>query len=291
MDEAEIRRLTNRAIEALRDEKYTRAVAIADQLAADVPDDPTVRAIRAQALLAGDTADEALAEARRAVELSPASEHAHRLLGLAAWRAERLTLAQQSLERAVELSSRRPDVLAEYAWFMASERGPRLAEEAAREAVDTNETLSTAWAALGLAQYRLRHRREAEESLRRALQLDPDDIYAQSAMAVLLQEMRQDDKAEALADLLQDNPGAEEFVAAVHDEAKNRQLAGILVERDLMPESPSDAWPRHAPLLLVIVVSALAVLYMFFRPGGVGLLMIGIIFPLLLLWVLRRLAR
>ena len=66
---------------------------------------------------------------------------------------------------------------------------------------------SIAWAALGLAEYRLHRRREAEADLRRALKLDPNDIYAQSAMVVLLQEQRQDDRAEALADLLAENPG------------------------------------------------------------------------------------
>ena len=56
--------------------------------------------------------------------------------------------------------------------------------------------------ALGLAQFRLHRRQEAEVSLTRALQLDPNDPYAQSVMAMLLQDQRQDSKAVALAVLL-----------------------------------------------------------------------------------------
>ncbi len=263
MDPQQIQRLTEQAFEALHDGNDVRAVAIADQLAAEVPDDPVVRVIRAQALLSGDAPDEALDEARRAVELDPNSQHAHRLLGLAAWRAERLGLAQQSLERAVELSGRRGDVMAEYAWFMAQERGPRPAEEAARQAIEIDDNCSTAWAALGLALYRLRRRDEAHASLQRALALDPNDLYAQSAMAVLLQDECRDDQAEAIADRLEDKPGAEEFVEQIRSEAKRRQIARILVERNLDRSSPSaDTAGRRLGLWLAIVAAMLALLFL-----------------------------
>ena len=191
MDESDLKRLIHEALAALHQGDDVRAVAIADQMTAAAPDHPAVRAIRAQALLGSDSPEDALAEARRAVDLDPKNAFARLLLGLAAWRAERLSLAQRSLEEALELSGRKPAFLAQYAWFMATKRGPRLAEEAAREAVEADEKSSIAWAALGLAEYRLHRRREAEADLRRALKLDPNDIYAQSAMVVLLQEQRQ----------------------------------------------------------------------------------------------------
>ena len=123
MDEHEIRQLAEQALEALRSGNHVRALAIADQLAAVVPDDPDVRAIRAHALLRSGSHDEALDEARRAAELDPQSENVQLLLGMAAWQADRLTLAQQSFERAVELSGHKPFFLEEYAWFMVSTNG------------------------------------------------------------------------------------------------------------------------------------------------------------------------
>ena len=112
-----------------------------------------------------------------------------------------------------------------------TERGPKPAEQAAQEAVEADAESSTAWAALGLAQFRLHRREEAEASLRRALQLNPNDIYAQSAMVALLQDRHDDGKAEALAGLLGEHAGTEDLVAAVRDNAKQRRIARMLVER------------------------------------------------------------
>ena len=139
---------------------------------------------------------------------------------MAAWRTRRLAMAQESFQRAIGRSGRRPAMLSEYAWFMANERGPKLAERAAREAVEADAGSSTAWAALGLAQFRLHRRTEAEASLRRALELNPNDIYAQSAMVRCCRTARDDRSAEALASLLQEHAGAEELVASVREECQ-----------------------------------------------------------------------
>jgi Tfp pilus assembly protein PilF len=264
-------------------------LAVTDQLATAVPDDPAVRAMRAQALLGSDQPEEALAEARRAVELDDNNEYAQRLMGLTAWRQERLTLAQESLSRAVVLSRRRPEVLAEYAWFMANERGPRLAEKAAQEAIDADGTMSTAWAALGLAQHRLRRRNEAEVSLRRALELNPNDLYAQAAMAVLLQEMRKDPKAEALAELLTDVPGTEQLVESIRQEAKNRRLARMLVERKALPEVPARQPPKKVMMWLVTFSIMVAGLWILVQPTDAATIAICVLFPLLMLWCLYKL--
>lgn len=289
MDRSRIHELSEQALEALRRGDYVRAVGLADQLAAAVPRNPVVRAIRAQALLGSDAAEEAIAEARRAVQLDAENQYAHRLLGLAAWRAERLTLAQESLQRAIELSGRKPELLAEYAWFMASQRGPRLAERAAREAVDADGASSTAWAALGLAQHKLRRRNEAEVSLRRALELDPNDMCAQAAMVVLLQDQRKDRKAAALADLLRDRPGTEEFVDSVHEQAQRRQIAKMLVERDALPRPPSGVSPRRVAMWLVTASVMIAGLCLLIQPHDPRAIVLCVVFPLLFLWCLRRL--
>jgi len=244
--------------------------------------------MRAEALLGSENGEEALAEARLAVELDPNSDYAHRVLGLAAWRQERRTLAQESLERAVELSGRRPELLAEYAWFMAIERGPRLAEAAARRAIDTDAEMSTAWAALGLAQYKLRHRDEAEVSLRRALELNPKDLYAQGAMIMLLQDRRLDNQAEVLADLVGETPGTEEFVASIRDEAKRRRIARMLVERNALPEPTAEESPRRWAAWTVGLALIVTGICLFFEPGLPLMLMICVVLPLTILWYMRR---
>jgi Tfp pilus assembly protein PilF len=288
MDPLEIQSLIEEASEALRCGEDVRAVAIADQLAAAVPDHPVVRAIRAQALLSSEDSEAALSEAQRAVELDGENPLAHLLLGLAAWRAAKLSLAQESLERAVRLSRRSPKYLAHYAWFMASERGPRPAEQVARDAVDADAASSTAWAALGLAQYRLHQFRQAEASLRRALVLNPNDIYAQSAMVVLLQDQRKDAKALALVDLLEDSPGAEDLVAAVREEAQRRQIAKMLLERHAMPEPPGRPSPRRYSAWMVAIAVISAGLCLLWQPNAIGIFIFCVFVPLIFLWYLRR---
>ena len=287
MDQSQIRKLTEEALQALRDGENVRAVGLADQLITAAPDDPVIRAIRAQALLKSDAGEDAMDEARRAVELDPQSEHAHTILGIAAWRAARLTLAQKSLERAIELSGRRPGLLVDYAWFMASERGPRPALEAATEAVRTCGNSSTAWAALGLAQFRLHRRDEAEASLQRALELDPNDPYAQSAMVSLLQDKRDDKRAVALAHLLEETPGTEQIVAEVRHEAKRRQVAKKLVERDALPATVFEVTVRRWfwPALAAAMIGAL---WLLIRPDSPDIALACLVIPLMLVWVVRK---
>ena len=66
------------------------------------------------------------------------------------------------------------------------------------------------------------HRRtEAEASLQHALTLNPNDIYAQSAMVALLKEQGQDSQAQALAGLLTEHAGAEDLADSLREEAKS----------------------------------------------------------------------
>lgn len=285
MDEQEIRDLIDRAVAALDDGDYVRAVGIGDQLAALAPDRAVVSAIRAQALLGADAPRESFEEARRAVEMAPADHHAHQLLAMAAWRTGRLGFAQESFEKAIGLSARRPALLSEYAWFMATERGPKPAEQAAREAIEADAESSTAWAALGLAQFRLHRRAEAENSLQKALRLNPNDIYAQSAMVTLLQDRRQDGKAEALAGLLEDHPGAEELVAAVRREAKLRRVGKLLVERKGDPDQLSTEPRSFAWIWLLLGAAVIAPLLYLINPW---LSAAVIILALALVIVLRK---
>ena len=226
------------ALSALRSEEYARAVAIADQLAVDQPENPLVRAIRAEGLLHSDDPAAALAEAQKAMELDPQSAHCQALLGYAAWRSERLTTAQAAFEAAVQLSDEDAFFQAEYAWFLANRRAPKTAETAAQKAIGANESSSTAWAALGLAQFRMHRRTDAEISLRRALELNPNDIYAQSAMVALLEEQGKCAEAQALAGLVSEHAGAEDLADSLREEAKRRKLAAMLLERKIEIDAP-----------------------------------------------------
>lgn len=275
MDERQIEQLTEEALEALRTDDFVRAVAIADQLTAIVPDDAAVRAIRAEALVKADAGEDALAEARRAVELDPENHHLNAVLGLAAWQTERLTLAQQSFERAVELSGEKPRVVADLAFFMGAARGPRLAEAAANEALGGDPKCAAAWAALGLAQFRQRRRRAAEASLTQALELDPNEPYAQAAMLVLLHDRHDDTRALALAKLLDDSrpteeflavrlffrgcglpaPGTEQLVETIQQNARKRQIARTLIERRAVREPTYYADSPHKTALLLFLVA------------------------------------
>jgi cytochrome c-type biogenesis protein CcmH/NrfG len=158
--------------------------------------------------------------------------------------------------------------MSDYAWFMASERGPKPAEQAAKRAVEADPESSTSWAALGLVQYRLHRRGEARTSLRRALQLNPKDIYAQSAMAVLLQDMREDDQAEVLADLLKEHAGTEEFVENVRRQAKHRRIARMLMERKTELDKPADEPRSYRWIWLLGGATPVAILSYFIDPWG-----------------------
>ena len=313
MDERQIQQLTEEALEALDAGNYVRAVATTEQLATIVPHDPTVCAIRAEALLKTDAGEDAVEAARRAVELAPEDQHLHTVLGLAAWRTERLTLAQESFERAVELSDEAPRRVADFAFFMAAARGPRLAEAAANQAVCADPQCAAAWAALGLAQFRLRRRRAAEASLTRALELDANDPYAQAAMLALLCDRREHAKAAALAGLLADNRGTEEFIAVrlfllscglpdiaatgqfvqtIEHEARKRQVGRELVERGALREPTYYAeapWLFWLCLLLSVLIVAGLIALIVIRPDWTPIIVLFGLIPLFLLWIGRRL--
>lgn len=282
--------MLKQAMAALRNEQYARAVAIADQLAAEAPDHPVVRAIRAQGLLYSDDPTAAFEEAQKAVELNPSNAHAQAILGFAAWRTERIALAQTAFEAAVRFSDRDPFFLAELAWFMANERAPKAAEIAARKALMVNEESSTAWAALGLSQFRMHRRSEAETSLRRAMEINPNDIYAQSAMVALLQEQGHDEEAQALAGRLKEHVGAEELADSIRDEAKQRKLAAMLLERNIDIDAPPDQMDFRLVWVALITASFFFGGMLFYlnphRPLPAILFAVG---PPILLWIYLRL--
>jgi Tfp pilus assembly protein PilF len=288
MDRREIGDLIDEARSALESGDLPRALELSLRLVGECPRDVEVRLLRAKVLLHADAGNEALGEARQVAKMAPGNDEAQTLLGLAAWRNGRLTLAQDSLQQAIRLSGRRPGVLADYAWFMAQERGPKLAEDAAREAIAANKNSSTAWAALGRAQFRLHRFPEAEACLQRALKLDPNDPYAQQAMMDLLHQRRQDNKAVALASLLQDTPGTEQLVETVRSEVKSRQIARKLLERRAIPEPNYDN-PRQRWNWLFVAAFLMTGMLLLLQPAKPLAFAICVIAPLIVLYPIRRL--
>ena len=268
---------------------HVRALSISDQLVALAPDDPAACAIRARVLLHADAGEEALSESRRAADLAPQDARVHLIMGLAAWRCERLTLAQQSLERAIELSGRNPGILVDYAWFMAVERGPRLAEDAALEAVAANQTSSTAWAALGLVQFRLHHREGAKESLDRALELDPTDPYAQSVMISFFHDRSENDKAEAMRGLLEGTPGTQDVIEKIRHDVKSRRIARLLIERGMDEIEPKNPARYVGWAWLAVTAALVGSLCVVFRPATPAGVVICVVMPFTLYWLARQL--
>ncbi len=288
MDPSRMDECVEQALDALRQGNHARTLSIADQLAAAIPDEPLVCVIRAQALLDSDAVQDALVEAKRAVALDPQNPYAHLLLAWALWRLQKLTPAQQSFERAVELSGRRSEFLDEYAWFMAYERGPKLAERAAAEAVRADEKSASAWAALGLARLRLHRMDDAEAALKRALKLDPNSVRAQSAMVILLQKQGKDSSALALTNLVEDSPGSEAFVDAVRAQAKERRISRVILEREEVQDELFAEPRRHLWAWIGSGVLLVGTLLLLFRPDSPGSVFFCVVIPLLCLWRLWR---
>ncbi len=285
MDEFEYSRLFDQAVTALESSQYVRAVSIADQLVAVRDDDAAVRNLRAQALLNLKSAGEALEEAQQAVRLDTGDAQARMLLGMAAWELGRLGLAQEAFERGIELSGHEPELLARYAWFLACERGPKLAAAASEEAIRADQQSALAWAALGLVQLRQHRLPVARESLRCALKIDPTDVHAQSVMLALLKEQGNDAQAEALVDVMGERPETEELIQEVRAESHRRRLEKALLEREAVRDSIL-AEPRDRRWFWLAAIAA--VLLGFFlllpRPGALAALLCVLIPLLMLLW-------
>jgi len=253
----DVRRQSSEAIQQLEAGNYVNSLAITDRVLAAGADNASLRCLRANALLRMGQPHESIAEARSAVELGPQNPTCHLALAWAAWEAENWKLAQESLEAAVRWSDRDPQVLTEYARFMACCRGPRLAWRAAREAVAANPESSAAWAALALAQHRMHRYGDAEESIARALKLDPNDLLTQSLTMSLLEAKGETGKAAALAQLMRDMPGGEQLAETFQQRQRERaaveQLLGRQqVQRQLIGETDRRRGLKLRICLLII---------------------------------------
>jgi len=239
------------------------AVALTDQLLAADPTNPTILYWRVYALLeCGDT-KEALHQARVAVEKVPDKTQAQLALAQAAWANSMFALAQRAYERALRLSGEATQIRMEYAGFLAMCRLPKLAESVATRLLEQFPESSDAWTALGIAQLRLRRAAEAQSSLQRALELEPNHARAQMAMASLLENVGRKDQAAALVKLMADSPETAEFRRLYYEEQQQeeafRRLAEGLPAKEpaVEPRTPTRG-RRLTTWLLVVVLFAIA---------------------------------
>ncbi len=289
VDEALLTHLIDQAQLALDGGDYLRAADLTDQLLPHAEEFPEILGIRAHALLQLNRLQEAWEAARAHARLVPDDWRVQRQLAEVAWHSRRLGCAQQAWEEAVRLSDQDPDILAEYAWFMAVERSPRLALEAAVRAKERDENSSLAWSALGLAQLRLHRRQEAEASLGRALKLDPNEPRAQFAMLSFLQEVRRNESALALSRLLEDTPGTEPIVRDVRRQVQRRLLARKLVERGIAPGPSVREPPWWRWFFLGFGGFTAGWLLLLMRPQSVHATLLCVLVPLLVGALLTRL--
>ncbi|MGQ9504620.1 MAG: tetratricopeptide repeat protein [Thermogutta sp.] len=233
MDPVEREEKLRTVLVALDHREYLRALSLADQWVTDDPHDPLAYSMRAYTLLNLQRSRDALEDARRAKELAGDDLTILSLFAQAAEAENRLGWAQEAWEEAIARSGGSPQILREYARFMVQHRGPRLALEAAQRAQRSDPSNSMGWSILAAAQLRMHQYEDAENSLRQALALDPNNVQAQSLMAKLLLLKGKQDQALALSQLLEDDAEARPIAEWIRREVKKRDLERILVERAL----------------------------------------------------------
>jgi len=296
VDELQYAELIERALSAMTEGDTVRALALADQAAAHRPDDATVRNLRAQALLNMGSGAQAFEEAQQVVEIEPDQPEGYLVLGMAAWEEGRLEFAQRTLEHAVRLSGGDTEMLARFAWFMACERGPRPAEQAAEDALRADPHSSISLAALALAQLRQNQFSLAEQTLGRAEEMEADDVHLQAVRIALLEKQGRNAEAERLAERMAGQPGTEELVDSVRDEARRRRVSRTLLERRAVQQAllrrvePRRGWPTVLGFFVLALV-VLGVTGALFPTVGWRGMLVGLLCLLIPLAVLLRLFR
>jgi Tfp pilus assembly protein PilF len=225
MSEDDLESLAQRAYKAFLAGNHVLGLALTDQLLGAEPENVTFRCWQVYGLLqAGQPAD-AVDAAARAVRSAPQAFPPRLALAQALWAGEQLDAAEAAFEYAVRISRDHPYVLSEYASFLAIDRRPEAAERVARKAVRAAPDSPHAWAALGLAQYRLKRTPDAKSALRRALELDPTSDRAQLAMESLLRSVGRRSGSAALAQMMEELPEARELAQKVHRQLREKELS------------------------------------------------------------------
>lgn len=259
-----ILRIAMQGQRALEEGRLPAALAAADQLVSENPHQSRFRWFRANVLYEMASFADAGSEARTVVSLEPDFYPAHFMLAVCADQLNRRSEAQEHFEIALRLSRRNPDVLEEYALFMASQRGPRVGEKVARSAIGELPDSSAAWTALGVAQLRLHEYAQAESAFQRALELDTGYGAAQYMLARLYAQTGRENTARALNDLMEENELQDRLREELDNPHLRRPLAGAFSTnpsdwsaRPMQRTSPAGGLPRW---VVAVILAALGLI-------------------------------
>jgi len=129
----------------------------------------------------------ALNETRAAIKDDASYFPAHNMQALIFMELREDALARDSFNKALSLSPNNPEVLNNFGWFLCLRndgvRGLPMMQKAASDTL--YPTPEKAWLSIGLCQRRMGKNAEAEEALRRALQIRPDLIGALYNLALI----------------------------------------------------------------------------------------------------------
>lgn len=138
------------------------------------------------AYLGTNQPQQADAAARRALSMDPESAWANRILSMALYLYGPPAEAVKAARRAIELEPHEALSHASLAMSLAetkTEDGLAEAEDAAQRAVALAPGLVTSYNTLGRVQLARRKRQEAGETLKRALEIDPENVEARNLLA------------------------------------------------------------------------------------------------------------
>jgi type IV pilus assembly protein PilF len=134
-----------------------------------------VRLELASAYFGRGQANTALDEVKQALQAKPDLPEAYNLRGLIYASLNELQLAEQSFQRALQMSPRDGDALHNYGWFLCQQRRFDDADTQFAAAVQAPQYVDTprSWMARGVCQARAGRWAEAEKSLAHSFELDP----------------------------------------------------------------------------------------------------------------------
>lgn len=263
MNEDDLESLARRAYKAFLSGNHVLGLALTDQLLAADPNNVTFRCWQVYGMLEAGQYHDAVESAGRAVRTAPEAFPPRLALAQALWASEQFDAAEAAFEYAVRISRNHPYVLSEYASFLAIDRRPDAAERVARRAVRAAPESPHAWAALGVAQYRLKQTAEAKSSIRRALELDPSSDRAQLAMESLLRSIGRRGGSVAVAQMMSELPEARELARKVYEHVRQQELSWEQAKEITAGEHDETTHMRYKSATYIVT------------GVGLGLLLIG----------------
>lgn len=206
------------------------AVQLLEQLGNDSPHDAVMACYRARMYIELGRFERAAAAARQAIDLDGHNVEGWLWLARAHWSGRRIAQAQQTFERARQLSDDAPEVFAEYAMFMGDERGPNISEPVIAKALEIAGERADTWAAVACLHKRQGRLIEAEQAAKHALEIDPDHTVALAVMSGMLTAQSRD--ASAYAPRVEKREVVKHYMKDVVDGQTKQRVARHMLDRE-----------------------------------------------------------